>query len=188
MKKNMVIRLLSLVIIVMSLSFSTVGASSAGAAATQKINAIVRLGIFKGDPDGNLRMDEKIIRSELVTAFVRAVGMENDKNKLNLSFKDIDSTHWAYNFIGIAVNNGMITGYPDNTVGPDRFITYSEALTLIIRTLGYQEVLSSGNWPDNVIKKCQELGVISGSSVPKDKELTREEVASLIYNALTVEF
>lgn len=49
-------------------------------------------------------------------------------------FSDIDG-HWAANQINRAAEKGWISGYPDGTFGPNRYITRAEAVTLINRVL-----------------------------------------------------
>ena len=49
-------------------------------------------------------------------------------------FTDIDG-HWAANQINRAAEKGWISGYPDGTFGPDRYITRAEAVTMINRVL-----------------------------------------------------
>lgn len=188
MKKTFIFKSILMAALVVFISYSGVNATYGSTSQDVKINTVVRLGIFKGDADGNLRLDDKIIRSELITAFVRTLGLEGDMNSAapDISFKDINSSHWAYSYIKTAVKNKLVAGYPDNTIGPDKYINYAEALTLIIRVLGYEDILSSGNWPDNVISKCSELGITKDFSAKSDKQMTRREIASLIYNALSV--
>lgn len=188
--KNILIKIAALALSVSLLILPTVKASSSPAVSEEtKLNIIVRLGIFKGDTDGNLRPGDNIIRSELITAFIRALGLEGtiDYAPSNVAFSDIDSSHWAYKYVSAALKNNLIAGYPDNTIGADRQITYSETLTLILRSLGYQEAINNGNWPENVINKSYELGITSSKNITPDKVITRGEVASLIYNSLSVD-
>lgn len=189
MKKNLFIKITALALSISLLTIPSVRASSVAVSSETKISTIIRLGIFKGDTDGNLRLDDTIIRGELITAFVRVLGLESsiEETGLNVTFTDIDTSHWAYKYIATALKNNLIAGYPDNTVGANSYITYSEALTLIIRALGYQSALNTGSWPENAINKCYELGIIESKNNSPDRLITRGEVASLIYNSLTVE-
>lgn len=189
MIKRSAIKLIALLAIVPLLLISGVSTKAGTSAADPKVDAIVRLGIFKGDTDGNLRLEEKIIRSEIITAFVRTLGLEEDTSAKDtkLLFTDINSSHWAYNYIRAAVRHGLVAGYPDNTIGADKNITYAEALTLLTRVLGYEDVLSSGKWPENVVNLCTRLGITKDISLSMDTQITRKEVAILIYNALSAD-
>ena len=57
-----------------------------------------------------------------------------------LSFADNDRiSDWARSSMVTAVKNGIINGYPDNTVQPQGLATRAEAVTVIIRALDKRE-------------------------------------------------
>ena len=189
MKKNCAIKFFALFTLACLLTVSAVNVTAGTAIADPKVDTVVRLGIFKGDANGNLRLEDKIIRSEIITTFVRTLGLEEDTGTkaASLSFTDINSSHWAYNYIKTAVKYGFIAGYPDNTIGADKNITYAEALTLLTRILGYEEVLTSGKWPENVVTLCTQLGITRDTKLSLDQPITRQDVAVLIYHALSAD-
>lgn len=151
-------------------------------------NALVSLRIMRGYEDGTLKLENPIKRSEFITLIVNSLGYplySEDKNS-SVFFSDISKNHWAYNHIQTAVKNELVLGYPDNTIMPDNTITYAEALAVLIRTLGYEETLTS-SWPDNVIDKANELELNKNILLDSNKELTRGEMSLLIYNSLTID-
>jgi len=153
-----------------------------------RAQALVRIGMLKGYEDGSLRLENNITRSEFFTLIVRALGWENeDTSDINVSFSDIDSSHWAYNNVKVAVKLGLVKGYPDNTIAPDNQITYAEVLTVLIRILGYEDTLE-GEWPENVVSKSQSLDMVKDLELLPRQQVTRGEVSVLIYNSLTVDF
>ncbi|MCX7712030.1 MAG: S-layer homology domain-containing protein [Clostridia bacterium] len=150
---------------------------------------LVKLNLLKGYPDGSLGLQNKIKRSEFITFVVRMLGYENtvDTSSIKVSFKDIDKKHWAYNNIKVALKYKLVSGYPDNTIAPEKNVSYAEALTVIIRALGYESSLS-GNWPDNVINKANALGISKNVELPGKQEITRGDMSVLVHNSLTVDF
>lgn len=52
-------------------------------------------------------------------------------------FKDVKSSHWASEYIRLAVEQNWMTGYTDGTFRPGRTITLEEACTALLRLLGY---------------------------------------------------
>lgn len=155
----------------------------------ENANTLVNLGIMKGYEDGSLRLNNKIKRSEFITLVVKMMAYDKDTNLANtkITFKDLAKNHWAYTNIGLALKYELIAGYPDNTIAPDKDVTYAEALAVVIRALGYEKSLE-GKWPNNVVNKGAELKLNKNLSIDPNQALTRGEMSVIIYNALTVNF
>jgi len=189
MKKMLMAKMQIILVIVVLLFFVNANAASDTTVQTKDANVLVKLNLLQGYSDGSLKLQNKINRSEFITLVVRMMGYDKntDTSDVNLKFKDITPKQWAYNYIKIAVKRGVVAGYPDNTIAPNNYVTYSEALTVLIRVLGYQNNLT-GKWPDNVINESTQLGLVKDLSVPQNKQLTRGEMSVLVYNSLTVNF
>ena len=98
------------------------------------VSTLSSMGIITGYPDGTFRPNAAITRAEFAAIAAR---FDNDGDKTAAKFSDI-ATHWAKDEISIAYNNGWITGYPDGTFGPQRYITRAETMTLVNRVLNRQ--------------------------------------------------
>jgi len=155
----------------------------------QNANSLVKLGIMKGYEDGTLRLNTKIKRSEFITLVVKMMAFDKDTGleDLKIGFKDLNKDHWAYTNIGLALKHDLISGYPDNTIAPDKNVTYAEALAVVIRALRYENTLT-GKWPDNVVNKGIELQLDINLSLEPNYPLSRGEMSTIVYNALTVDF
>jgi hypothetical protein len=92
------------------------------------VNWAVTNGILQGYPDGSLRPNGQITRSELAAVIER--GANEPKSGSN-AFPDISADHWARGYIVSALAKGLINGYPDGTFRPDGAITRAEAVTII---------------------------------------------------------
>lgn len=189
MNKTFTIRTIVLSIIVFSLFILPVSASADTALQNTSAQSLVKLDIMKGDEKGNLNLQNNVKRCEFVTLVLRMMGYDkdNDLSGIKITFKDITSKHWAYNNIKLGLKYKLISGLPDNTVAPDKDVTYAEALTVLIRALGYESTLS-GSWPDSVINKSTEIGLSKNILLSGNKPLTRGEVAVLVNNSLTIDF
>lgn len=69
--------------------------------------------IINGYEDHTFKPNNPMTRAEMVTSIVNAYNLKMDdaqKKSLKLSFEDIDSSHWAYEYIKIAVANDLIKG------------------------------------------------------------------------------
>lgn len=87
-------------------------------------------GVISGYPDGTFKPDASITRAEFVTM---AMNFANAEKGTACSFPDVPQNMWYYGAIAGATQNGWISGYPDGTFGPDRYITRAEVTSVINR-------------------------------------------------------
>lgn len=148
-----------------------------------------RLGIMQGDPDGNLRNDDFVTRAE----FTKMAVASSDFNKMvakNIrvsTYKDVPSDHWAAPYIRAAVDNGIVKGYTDATFRPDNDVTYEEAVTVMLKVLGYTDDEFGNSWPYGQVGVADNLNMTKNMYAEIGEPLTRRQVAILIYNALDTE-
>jgi len=158
---------------------------TAGVANEAVIARLKTLGIVKGDDLGNFNPNNPITRAEFTTMVVRMLGLETAASYVATptAFPDVTAASaWAYGYINIAVGRGLIKGYEDGTFRPGNNVTQAEALTILLRALGYTDNLP-GSWPIDYIMKGAELGVIS-TGFAADTAATRMLIATLVNNTL----
>ena len=51
------------------------------------------------------------------------------------NFSDVPENHWAYDAVSKMVENGVVSGYPDGTFGPDKMVTRAEFAKIVVSTL-----------------------------------------------------
>lgn len=148
---------------------------------------LMKLGILKGYPDGSLKLENKLTRSEFITVIIRAKGYDKntDVSNCNIQFEDVDPDHWANKNIKIAVRKNLIKGYTDNTFRPDKNVSYAEALTIILNVTGHSKELS-GTWPNSVVDKATNLGLTNGLNLPPNKLITRGEMCQALFNVVVM--
>lgn len=154
------------------------------------VNSLQALGIINGYEDGTYRGEKSITRAELTKILIAMLNFVTvDSYKGATRFTDVPVEHWATGFINIAADRGIVNGYEDGTFHPDEPIKYSEAITMIMRVLGYQNVIESqGTWPINYIAKARELEVLKDVSYNNYADYaTRGDIALMIWNALHAE-
>jgi uncharacterized repeat protein (TIGR02543 family) len=114
------------------------------------VSSMAHGGYVTGYTDGSFGGNKAITRAEFVTIASRFMGEQSQM----VSFTDVPTTYWAYQYISTAVHYGWIEGYSDNTFRPDQPITRAEAMTIINRML-HRGVEADGvmagfkEWPDN---------------------------------------
>lgn len=97
-----------------------------------RVGFMERYGIINGYPDGTFRPNEPITRAEFATI---AAKFDELKETGGAYFPDLPYDHWGRKFIEMAYNRGWISGYPDGSVKPDRYVTRAEVVSITNRML-----------------------------------------------------
>lgn len=148
------------------------------------VDVLTSLGIINGYEDGTYKPEKTITRAELAKLLVETLGYGNLNIGVESSFKDMKG-HWADNWVGIAGAIGLVAGYPDGTFKPDATVSYDEAYTMIVRSLGYSDEVVKGMWPLNFKIKALELGLTDNVDA-KSEGADRGGVAQVLFNSLEV--
>ncbi len=90
--------------------------------------------IVKGYGDNRFGPDEHITREQMAIMIVKAARMAPAGETTEFS-DDSSISGWAKGFLAAAAKNGIIKGYPDNTVRPQGEASRAEAVTAIVQAL-----------------------------------------------------
>lgn len=150
------------------------------------LSLLSELEIMVGDGDGNYRLDDNVSRAEFAKI---AVASSKSKNTvatgMNVSpFKDVTYQHWSAPYVRAAVTAGIVEGYVDATFKPDDTVSYEEALTMMLKVLGYTDEDFGYSWPYGQIGLAQNLELTKNVEAQQGEAMTRRQVANLVYNAL----
>lgn len=103
-------------------------------------------------------------------------------------FSDISDENGTLSvYITLGKAMGIINGYDDNTFRPDRFITYNEAIKMIVCAFdigGLADV--NGGYPDGYIKAAKNEDIIKDNKINGGDMVNGEEFYKLIKAALNV--
>lgn len=189
--KKVLSLVLVLAMVLSSMSFAF-GASTFEDVATDNdysdaIDTLVGLGVVKGYEDGTYRPEKVVTRAEMAKLIVEILGYGDLVAGSKSNFSDTQG-HWADPWIALAAGKGLVVGTGDGKFTPDRIVSYDEAITMVVRALGYTDncnELKGMTWPTNFKVKAAEL------KITKDVKLVttgadRGGVAQLLYNALLV--
>ena len=150
-----------------------------------EVGILKEAGIFLGDEKGNFNPNNVMTRAEAATLLVRVFLGDNVASSGRSSFKDVSTKHWASPYIEAAVSGGMINGYGDGRFGPGDALTYNQAVTLLIRCIGYEDIAQIyGGWPYGYIDLAEVLGVTENTIFLGDEPVRRSTVAVLVFNTL----
>ena len=181
-----------LLVLVLAAAMTT----AAGAASYMQpyLDKVVQWGIMRGDIAGNLNENNYITRAEFSTMINRAFGYTKTGAT---PFRDVPSTAWYAQDVGIAYQAGYIAGTSATTFSPNSNVTREQAAVILSRILMLQPEVgentlftdsrSMANWSRGYIAAAARYGVISGypdGRFGPGDNLTRGQAAILLVNAL----
>jgi hypothetical protein len=149
------------------------------------INTLVGLGVVTGYEDGTFKPERIVTRAEMAKLIVEILGYGDLVAGSKSNFADTQG-HWADAWIALAAGRGIVVGDGDGNFRPDAQVSYDEAITMIVRALGYTDdcnELKGMTWPTNFKVKAADL------KLTKDVKIVgtgadRGGVAQLLFNAL----
>ncbi len=153
------------------------------------------LGVVDGTGENAFTPDRILTRAEFCKMAVELMG-NGDKVSAQMNrtvFLDVPSTHWARGYINVATQvsaegesttPGIIRGDATGRFHPDDYITCAEAVTILMRVLGYSDsTVGFGTaWYDGYMSTAASVGLTEGLSLQATDTVTRGETALLLYN------
>lgn len=111
--------------------------------ARETIEKLSQEGIVKGYPDGSVRPDKNITRSEFVSLLAHGLKYDEYKCTDADTFNDTDK-HWAENMIEALVKNKIIIKeYYGKSFKPNQPIRRIEMIRMIVNSLGKADMVKS---------------------------------------------
>ena len=176
------------------------------------VNAdILRLmGVADGTGGNRFNPGQKLTRAQFCTMVVNFMGMGDDVvlHSTRTIFTDVPSSHWARGYVNLAASTmledggasgsgsdseqkpagtPLISGIGDGRFLPDSQLTYAQAVTILIRVLGYSSSKVGAVWPDGYLNLAQSIGLTDGISAGPNDLIDRAQAAQLFVNALSCE-
>lgn len=156
------------------------------------VTKLVEENIITGDTDGLYHPDKNLTRAEVSTLIAKAIDPKAAESQAVADFSDMAGYGWAAPFIGMMAEKGIAKGYPDGTFKPGANVKVSELAAFVIRACGVDEATLDGSWPDNYMKKADEMNLFDPaegkdqtSGLDPNKPATKAQAAIAVYNALS---
>ena len=178
MKRKIVSIIIAAQLIANFSSFNMAIAEQNTALIEEKFQAvgILREDYFSGD---------SIKRGSFAKLMVDFINMEASKSDGYTRFVDVEIDHDAVGAINLLFDMGHIAGNDGYKFDPDRNITYTEALNVILNSLGYKYMVDAqGDWRGNVISVANSLDLLDGVSCNWNSEAKKSELLKILDNAL----
>ena len=143
------------------------------------------LEIMKGYEDGELHLEEPILRYQAALLFSRVVTGVVDDAEWGVGPSKIYTDVPEYgNVMDLISNLGIIRGYGNKVFGYNDGIRYQDMCAMFIRALGHET--ENMAYPMGYVLKVEELGFGLNNVLPADY-LNRGQVAQMLYDALVTE-
>ncbi len=189
-----ILSLLLVMVFVLTATFTTpVFAAFSDVAETDAFSGAVSnlstLGIINGYEDGTFRPLNNVTRAEFTALILRAIGY-GDIGSTELTdppYPDVvtSDVSWAIGNIRTAKAMGIVTGYEDGTFRPMNNVLYEEAITMIVRAIGYENYTpDGGEWYTKYLTTAGSIGILKNVNGTISVPATRAIIALLINNVL----
>lgn len=163
----------------------TISISAFAEVDTRVRTAVESLGLMVGYEDGSFGEDDELTRAQMCTIVARILQVEGVGFGVS-TFTDVADDHWAKDSIAALASAGIVNGMGDGTFMPEKSVSYSEVIKLLVAVLGYSDLAEeSGGYPNGYILQANRLRLLKDVTV-EDASISRGVVAQILYNALSV--
>lgn len=153
----------------------------------KQVETLVNMGLIKGNDDGDLLLEDELIRVEGAVVYSRLFGMEQeayDYENDDSAFADVPG--WGARVVNFLYNRGVVRGITQESFGAYDMMTAEQFTTMVLRGMGYSDVEGDFVWNES-LDKAVDIGMITEevkSRIEKENSFTREEMMIISYNAL----
>lgn len=149
------------------------------------VEALRLMGVLDGYGDGTFRPDTILNRAQFCKMAVYAMDGSGELGRYSTVtiFPDVKPSHWASAYINMAARKGIISGFADGKFKPSQTVTAGQAVTILMRGLGYKDEDMGGVWPQSYMAEAQTNGLLKSTGITSAYAgLTRAQAARLFLN------
>ncbi len=146
------------------------------------------IGMFEGYEDGSFGPENVVTRAEMaviICTMLYGAGVNVNQFAETNVFTDVPA--WAEGYVNLCSSLGIVAGVGEGKFDPNATVTTAQAVLMLCRALGYfQNAADFGdNWMLAATAKGTALGLYGDLKLTAEAGLTRDNVAELVFNALT---
>lgn len=144
------------------------------------------LGIMQGDGNGNYNLDAYVTREEMAKIAVNSSSFK-DETAVGMKvspFNDVDPHRWSAAYILNGTQNGLFNGYLDGSFKPYDMVKYEEAVTMMLKVLGYGDDNFGISYPYGQVNFAKNIDLTENVNSDYGCWMTRSQIARMVYNAL----
>ena len=149
------------------------------------VESLRLMGVLDGYGDGTFRPDTILNRAQFCKMAVYAMDGSGELGRYSTVtiFPDVKPSHWASAYINMAARKGIISGFADGKFKPSQTVTAGQAVTILMRGLGYKDEDMGGVWPQSYMAEAQTNGLLKSTGITSAYAgLTRAQAAKLFLN------
>lgn len=149
------------------------------------VESLRLMGVLDGYGDGTFRPDTVLNRAQFCKMAVYAMDGSGELGRYSTVtiFPDVKPSHWASAYINMAAKKGIISGFADGKFKPGQTVTAGQAVTILMRGLGYKDEDMGGVWPQSYMAEAQTNGLLKSTGITSAYAgLTRAQAAKLFLN------
>lgn len=143
------------------------------------------MGVLDGYGDGTFRPNAVLTRAQFCKMAVYAMDGSSELGRYSTVtiFPDVKPSLWAASYINMAAKKGVIAGFADGKFKPNQTVTTGQAVTILMRGLGYKDENMGGVWPQGYMAEAQTCGLLKSTGITSAySALTRGQAAKLFLN------
>ncbi|WP_096203088.1 N-acetylmuramoyl-L-alanine amidase [Bacillus sp. FJAT-45350] len=110
-----------------------------GTSGRVEVKTLVDQSIITGFPDGSFRPNTHVTRAQAVTMIARALQLDEGMEDESSVFRDVPANHFAINYINLAVEKGIVSGFEDGTFRPEQPVTRGQMAIFLARAFQLTE-------------------------------------------------
>ena len=146
------------------------------------------IGMFEGYEDGSFGPENVVTRAEMaviICTMLYGAGVNVNQFAETNVFTDVPA--WAEGYVNLCSSLGIVAGVGEGKFDPNATVTTAQAVLMLCRALGYfQSAADFGSdWMLAATAKGTALGLYGDLKLTANAGLTRDNVAELVFNALT---
>lgn len=145
------------------------------------IGLLESIGVLNAD--NRKEYHETVTRAELAEILMRVTKNENFTGYEHLNFDDVTDEE-TQKYASAVVGLGIMSETGENMFSPEREVLGSEAVTAVVRLLGYEiYAQQNGGYPIGYIDMAQKLDILSKSDVGMNYPITYRSLINIIIKA-----
>ena len=149
------------------------------------IETLRLMGVLDGYSDGTFRPNAALTRAQFCKMAVYAMDGSKELGRYSTVtiFPDVKPSFWASSYINMAAKKGIIAGFADGKFKPNQTVTAGQAVTILMRGLGYKDENMGGVWPQGYMAEAKTCGLLKSTGITSAySALTRGQAAKLFLN------
>ena len=150
------------------------------------VNVLTALGVVDGFTDGTFKPEQTVTRAQMAKLVVTALGVADYATATTSKYTDMGNATWAIPYVEYASNLNIVNGVGNGKFNPNGTVTYEQAVTMIVRALGYTDQCKemNGTWPAIYVQKAMALGIFEDVVNGGANGANRGDTAIMLFNAI----